>query len=826
MNPLEINHSSTLRGRADLLRAMLGRTAGQQDDVEQLARQLGFHPRPTPPTELNLQLPDENFPAKEPVEQKNKSQPDSQGYPQQVEDIALWFPVSYRQMGDLSDFSKSLSEDVKYWAWKNPPTTMPRQRDLSPWRTLKPRIRQALVPHVSGRRVDLERLVQRIARLEPIHRLPRQRKRRWNRSLFLIRDESLHLAPYFADQQSVIDRLKRIVPAHDLTVLQGQQPTALFKRLPSAVPEYVSQQPQPGSQILILGDMGLLEKSGQWVKSWRGWLRRQSLRGSQIGCLFPGNPAMVPASLRRWVQVQSWQPNPCALVNDSKQRDAALEQLFELAAPVARLEPGLLRDLRRLVPELADASLESDFWQHDDLASRHFMAATIEPERAKKKWRPRFERLPEALREKVLQCIWNWRFQIIQAPEVWLEEVRNLLPESQRLVPKSDRQDAEAWCHYLEPLLGPHGFRDPSLNDYAQRMLERVTEAAESDPKTGWFIQKLQAVFAGKPSADGEAKTLKLRPAGERLSVEPESTTMEPRDEFHLRLAPITIRMSNDSLRIVQATAKTPQPEISCPDFATSFGVDRYGTWCEFELSSQSGEPVVQRMRWISPGSFLMGSPEDEHGRYDNEHRHRVTLTQGFWLADTACTQEMWQAVADENPSSFKGAQRPVERVSYDDVLSFCQQLNERYSDGQFRLPTEAEWEYACRAGKTSPFSFGETITTEQVNFDGNYPYRSEDPKGVYRKQTVHVKEFACNDWGLYQMHGNVWEWCQDWYGNYPEEDVVDPVGPDIGSGRVRRGGSWISHARVVRSAFRSWSDLGFRFNCLGFRLLSSAGSS
>jgi formylglycine-generating enzyme required for sulfatase activity len=115
---------------------------------------------------------------------------------------------------------------------------------------------------------------------------------------------------------------------------------------------------------------------------------------------------------------------------------------------------------------------------------------------------------------------------------------------------------------------------------------------------------------------------------------------------------------------------------------------------------------------------------------------------------------------------------------------------------------TEAHWEYACRAGTSTPFHFGETISTDQANFDGNYPYNKGD-KGKYREQTVPVQSLACNDWGLYEMHGNVWEWCADWYGGYPQSSVVDPIGPETGAGRVLRGGSWFNDGRFVRSADR-----------------------
>jgi formylglycine-generating enzyme len=134
------------------------------------------------------------------------------------------------------------------------------------------------------------------------------------------------------------------------------------------------------------------------------------------------------------------------------------------------------------------------------------------------------------------------------------------------------------------------------------------------------------------------------------------------------------------------------------------------------------------------------------------------------------------------------------------------------------RLPTEAEWEYACRAGTTTPFSFGEDITPDQVNYDGNYPYHGSQ-KGRYRGETVEVASLPANPWGLYEIHGNVWEWCQDWYGAYPEGPVTDPTGPATGVRRVLRGGSWFSPGRSARSAFRTLYEPGIPDDLFSCRL-------
>jgi formylglycine-generating enzyme required for sulfatase activity len=222
---------------------------------------------------------------------------------------------------------------------------------------------------------------------------------------------------------------------------------------------------------------------------------------------------------------------------------------------------------------------------------------------------------------------------------------------------------------------------------------------------------------------------------------------------------------------------------------------------------------VRHLFRWCEPGIFLMGSPEDEPGREywsDNETQHQVTLTRGFWIAETPVTQALWEIFMGDNPSHFKGAERPVEYVSWDDAQRFINTLNSMKPELQLCLPTEAQWEYACRVGTTTPFSFGDNITTDQVNYNGNLPC-NKGRKGEYRNQTVEIKSLPPNAWGLYQMHGNVSEWCQDWYGH----QSITESGPL----RVLRGGSWFSYCRQCRSAYRFVLDSAYRASYIGFRL-------
>jgi sulfatase modifying factor 1 len=256
----------------------------------------------------------------------------------------------------------------------------------------------------------------------------------------------------------------------------------------------------------------------------------------------------------------------------------------------------------------------------------------------------------------------------------------------------------------------------------------------------------------------------------------------------------------------------TKKPENFPYEWASDWGQDPYGLWTSFTYKK-----VKQTLRWIQSGNFKMGSPESEPERDDDELLHKVILTKGFWMADTACTQALWEAVMGKNPSRFKGPNRPVENVSWDDCQQFFKRINKNKPGLDLRLPTEAEWEYACRAGTTTPFSFGNSITPDLVNYDGNYPYAG-GKKGKYREETVAVKSLPGNQWGLYEMHGNVYEWCADWYGKYTNEPVTDPIGPPNSDSRVLRGGCWILNGGRVRSAYRFRDEPDYRDSDTGFR--------
>ena len=258
-------------------------------------------------------------------------------------------------------------------------------------------------------------------------------------------------------------------------------------------------------------------------------------------------------------------------------------------------------------------------------------------------------------------------------------------------------------------------------------------------------------------------------------------------------------------------------------------------------------DSVSLEMVQIPEGKFIMGSPASEVGRSDFEGPQREVNVARFFMSKTPITQAQWDAVVKlpkvqidlpSNPSKFNGPKRPVEQVNQSQAQEFCNRLL-MATQRDYRLPSEAQWEYACRAGTTTPFYFGETLSAEVANYDDRSTYGS-GVKGKYREQTIDVESFPANAWGLYDMHGNVWEWCADhWSNNYETSlNFASPssskgsnsdapfLSKDPNSDRVLRGGSWFNYPAYCRSAYRIYRSPSISRDDLGFRLVYSLGIS
>lgn len=268
--------------------------------------------------------------------------------------------------------------------------------------------------------------------------------------------------------------------------------------------------------------------------------------------------------------------------------------------------------------------------------------------------------------------------------------------------------------------------------------------------------------------------------------------------------------------------------------------------------NSLNNTEIADELVLINGGTFEMGSPETEMQRETDETQHNVTVS-SFYIGRYEVSQKEYEEVMGENPSNFKGENLPVESVSWYDAIEFCNKLSQNEGltpvytiDGEnvswdrsangYRLPTEAEWEYAARAGTTTPFNTQDSISDKEANYYGHYPYGIEEnyfsqenletEPGEYRQTTVEVNSFSPNSWGLYNIHGNVAEWCFDYYGEYDLENTNNPTGPETGTLKVNRGGAWNDYAKHLRSAYRASTTPSQAMSTIGFRIARNADNT
>ncbi|MDR0525819.1 MAG: formylglycine-generating enzyme family protein [Spirochaetaceae bacterium] len=390
------------------------------------------------------------------------------------------------------------------------------------------------------------------------------------------------------------------------------------------------------------------------------------------------------------------------------------------------------------------------------------------------------------------------------------------------------RKEIRAFLYSLELNAYQEMLAAATLEPVKQRLIQQLQDEYMLSPEeAAESIAFLETIVLEQKEADPSriAELEKAAETGDKqaqyvLGLQFEKLRRYPQALYWLKKAarPDPSESETPKTQSQTETVANPEPKIEIP-------------------SSPEPEPEAQNQTGfvrIPEGSFMMGSPFGEPERIENEIPHEIII-QEFFMGAYLVTQQEYETYNDINPSHFKGPKLPVENVNWYDAIAYCNarsveegrvpvytakgdviRLN-RAADG-YRLPTEAEWEYACRAGTTTPFNTGASISTDQANYDGTYPY-SEGPKGTYREKTTPVGAFPPNRWGLYDMHGNVWEWCWDWFDAYDIHRTYDPVGPSCGASRVIRGGSWGGGARYLRAAYRCGNNPFARDNYLGFRV-------
>jgi formylglycine-generating enzyme required for sulfatase activity len=381
-------------------------------------------------------------------------------------------------------------------------------------------------------------------------------------------------------------------------------------------------------------------------------------------------------------------------------------------------------------------------------------------------------------------------------------------------------------------------FIQPKVEEAARqnRGIQKPTQHMETGQQTDRFLLTLNPAAASrvvtrvaalrKLALDDKLPVELFKEAERLLASAPTSEVERKRREVYERLADEKTDIETAKLALAALSAPSPAPAPTpspvpapspSPGPSPSPSPRPQPSASSEYLDLDCGSGVTMRLKLIPAGPFTMGSPTSESGRGNDETQHSVTISQPFYMGVYEVTQAQWQAVMGSNPSHFTGdLNRPVEQVSWNDCQAFCQKVSAK-TGKTVRLPTEAEWEYACRAGSTGRYSFGDSDSAL-----GNYAWYYDNSGNT----THPVGQKQPNAWGLYDMHGNVWEWCQDWYGPYSSGSVTDPSGPGSGEYRVLRGGSWYYIPPFCRAAVRRRLTPDNRWNNSGVRVVVSGASA
>ena len=829
-----------LCSRADLLRVMACEDAALLQNTAEL---LGYI-APEPIATLDGEIEDQNDPTNA---IRNSTTTKEQESSAVLSATPFWRAQSYVSLSGDTPTEAVVAEQQITWC---APKESAAIRYLASWRELQPRLRTAIAARHPGGRYDWDRIVQRLGQgriLDPMPRLPR---RGLGTQLQIIVDRSERLTPYWQDQAVVISALAKAFPNYAFDFLFYHDGQSLPCRPRSGAGSRRYTLPPEGSLTLVLGDLGSLAKAGAVHRMWEDLGSRLRAAGCRRLALLPAAPSNLLPRLSQHFDLLSWespsQLGKCSLETLKSQA----ERLLRLLSPARRIEPGLLRAVRLAMG--LDAGAESLFWQHPAMSSTHSVAGTLDAKVAKA-LQADFAKESFLVQQRVLACIRNWRTKL--PGEIWFEELLGLPPAARDALPDPD--EYELACQFIEQFSQRgrgmiKGSVSASQIAWFDRVRQRLPDTTWNDQRIGPALQRFEDHLHCndpdyRPGHDFdpgfiEAKNepvrrVSLHQQGGRLLFGYSSLEQSgsPVGSLQSQNGLIRVEVANDG----QIDRNLFWSSGQAPGWADQWGVDDYGAWVSFSLRLSNSESITQRLRWIAPGEFQMGSPPEEAGRDDDEGpQHKVALTQGYWLFDTACTQALWEAVMRDNPSRFQSPTRPVEQVSWEDCQAFLKRLNLRIPELELGLPSEAQWEYGCRAGSEfATYAGALAIQGERdasdldpiawyggnsgVDFELENGYDSSDWK---EKQYPHKRAGTHpvglkrpNGWGLYDMLGNVWEWCADGQREYKTSDEYDPQGPAHGE-RVFRGGSCYDFARYTRCAFRVAFDPGIRYGSLGFR--------
>ena len=940
-------HNASL-SRADLLWCL---SASPVDQHTRMAELLGFEEVDIPPEEEAIPSEERPQVMVVPQDMRNFFRPP----PPSVVLGTSFYRVKDRQLEHTSPDHAKDARALPDWFTQAKPTflqetvtqvpaihrTPPEFPPLIPWARLWPFLQHCLGADVAINKPDMYKLVRQVSQGELIRRIPKRTRYTWSPTACLLIDINEENFPYRQDFLCLQQQLSawRGDDGLDVQFVYDEPGGQIAHYRDGQETLQAWRSPHSDTPLLILSDMGTQVKSRRSLYQWLLFGQALSLQGIRPTVLMPVAERDVDARLLQYFNCITWDGSSrlrpvrghYQAEQDYQSHTTRVGHLLALLFPALRVELGLLRRVRRLLPaNHYDVSHEAAVWHHPavNVVGDEWGWQANSRGQYLEAFKTQFGELPPDSQQILVEQLGRYHAQL--PDELYFEAMDELIrlklpvpeavkaathdfmstlvktyaehPEHQglglwvkRYLARHDHPTMRGISEHQSALLAfetmrthqgdaasiewPDGIPTeqilPFINHQQEQQsyllrqtgvaLELIPEQLAAMQAEGWGVSvtllKLvlgdTQIFHRYTDVDGNPKQVSLNlekgkharipfPSGsnhqlqvgaetfqlEVLSatdkpdwvvyrgMESETTWVETRDNKGT-----LYRWYWHSPEVGQDQSETvsypgfwhylpPHAPSLKPTWATHAGRDPYGLYVDVNLAG-----ISQRFRWIQPGSFLMGSPPEEEGRYDDETQHKVTLTQGYWLAETTCTQALWRAVTGKKPSRFKDPNNPVEQVSWDDVDQFLQQFNRQEPELALRLPTEAEWEYACRAGTSSPFHFWGELSLDKANYRGTWEYRSDEWAEGALQQTVVVKSYLPNPWGLYEMHGNVWEWCQDIYGDYPAEKVVDPQGATSGTRRVLRGGSWFNGGRLCRSALRYANDPADRDFNYGFRL-------
>ncbi|WP_320040469.1 formylglycine-generating enzyme family protein [uncultured Desulfobacter sp.] len=697
---------------------------------------------------------------------------------------------------------------------------------LTGWNILWPYLKRLGIELKQTRQLDTQKIIHKAARQKPLETVPWKNKRAWPLDMVLVLDFSKHLSPFFNDFKELALNMGQwfrnrlhIVTCPDPKTNSFWYKGDIHHGFPLA---------RENMHLIYAGDLGFLDRQGINAGFWHGFGHRMKRRHVRMDALVTAHPSDWIPETANLFSLHYWDSGVIGPGGASGNRGAGpgtksrelAEMLLAALSQAVEVTPALIRRVRNRLG--LNVSTESLACRHVALEGNVFRFQWRNPEiRAEYGKKAQdlkldldvvwpliqsFEsRMPMELRieqrQKAGKPLDETQTQFLQKLILFQRNANTPETEKNRIMAwvgrVADRAGEERWVPELNTLFGLYNEavqpqKVPGGVDLTQ-VPEWVVKSRETGPVCLSVHQNRMEIFSSGSPADHPGLIHEFSTGSKsQVTFRTDETTLKQTMTLD---KPFELSENTAEIVLETETGKTTVAMMPCPEWASGIGRDRYGLFAEVKVKG-----VGFVLRWIPPGNFMMGSPEDEPERISSEGPlHRVVFETGYWLAETTCTRELWLTVNSwESIPLFQEDefQNPVETVMWNDANNFIEGLNHLVPGLDVRLPSEAEWEYACRAGTDTPFWFGSELTLDKANYGLTESYN---------KGSKPVRFFDPNPWGLYQMHGNVWEWCQDrWHGNYdgaPDDGSAWEDGDRIGC--VCRGGSYIDPGIALRSACR-----------------------